>query len=171
MEISFQGLYPDLHPDVFVAPQAIVVGGVRAGSGSSFWFNAVVRADNAGIFIGERTNIQDQCVLHVDDGLPMHIGDDCVVGHAAVLHGCTLKNRILIGIGARVLNRAVIEDEVVVGAGSLVPEGAHLESGHLYLGVPARKIRPLRPDEVERIHRGANHYVELARTYRVTLKG
>jgi carbonic anhydrase/acetyltransferase-like protein (isoleucine patch superfamily) len=171
MEISFQGLYPELHPDVFVAPQAIIVGGVKAGSGCSFWFNAVARADNDAIVIGERTNIQEQCVLHVDAGLPMQIGDDCVIGHAAVLHGCTVGNRVLVGIGARVLNRAVIEDEVVVGAGSLVPEGAHLESGHLYLGVPARKIRALRPDEVERIHRGASHYVEIARDYRVTLKG
>lgn len=171
MEIAFGGVSPQLHPDVFVAPGAIVLGRVKAGSGCSFWFNAVIRGDNDNIIIGRRTNVQDNCVLHVDSGVPIRIGDDCVVGHGAVLHGCILGNRVLIGIGARVLNKVVIEDDVIVAAGALVPEGVKLESGFLYMGTPARQVRPLRPDEKDRIRIGAQTYVQKAAIYRVQLRG
>lgn len=171
MEIAFGGVSPQLHPDVFVAPGAVVLGRVKAGSGCSFWFNAVLRGDNDNIIIGHRSNIQDNCVLHVDAGVPIRIGDDCVVGHCAVLHGCTLGNRVLIGIGARVLNKVVIEDDVIVAAGAVVPEGVKLQSGYLYMGVPARQVRPLRAHEKERIRLGAEQYVQKAAIYRVQLRG
>ena len=158
MILELEGRAPRLADDVYVAPTAVLVGDVEAAPGCSIWFGAVLRADNAPIRLGRGTNIQDGCVVHVDEGVPVTVGEDCVVGHAAVLHGCTLGNRVLVGIGARVLNGAVLEDEVVVGAGALVPEGARLETGSLYLGVPARRVRALREDERARIAEGARHY-------------
>lgn len=171
MQIPYDGHTPDLDADVFVAPTAVLVGQVKAGSGCSIWFNAVLRGDNDSITLGQRTNIQDGCILHVDRGHPLEIGDDCVVGHAAVLHGCTLRDRVLVGIGARILNSVLVEEDVVIAAGTLVPEGVRLESGYLYLGIPARQIRPLRPEERERIKKGAQLYVERGRNYRIILQG
>ena len=171
MQIPYDGHAPDLDPDCFVAPTAVLVGNVKAGPGCSIWFNAVLRGDNDSITIGQRSNIQDGCILHVDRGHPLEIGDDCVVGHAAVLHGCTLRDRVLVGIGARILNSVLVEEDVVIAAGTLVPEGVRLESGYLYLGIPARQIRPLRPEERERIKKGAQVYVERGRNYRIILQG
>ncbi|MBI3929389.1 MAG: gamma carbonic anhydrase family protein [Armatimonadetes bacterium] len=165
MLLPFGGHGPILHETVFVAPGAVLIGQVEAAAHCSFWFNAVVRADNDRISFGEGTNIQDGCILHTDHGVPLEVGEGCVLGHAAVVHACTVGNRVTVGIGARVLNGAVVEDDVVIGAGALVPEGARLESGFLYLGVPARKARPLRPDELDRFRAGAALYVEKARLY------
>ncbi len=166
MIYEYKGKAPQLARDAYVAPTAVLVGEVELGEGASVWFGAVLRADNAPIRVGPRSNIQDSCVVHVDEGLPVHLGSDCVVGHAAVLHGCTLGDRVLVGIGARVLDGVVIEDDVVIGAGALVPERAHLVSGQVYLGVPARAVRALRAEERERIAQGALHYVEKGRSYR-----
>ena len=166
MLYEYQGKTPRLARGTYVAPDAVLVGEVDLGEGASVWFGAVLRADNAAIRVGPRSNIQDHCVVHVDEGLPVSLGSDCIVGHAAVLHGCTLGDRVLVGIGARVLDGAVVEDDVVIGAGALVPERAHLVSGQLYLGIPARATRPLREDERERIAQGALHYVEKAGQYR-----
>lgn len=171
MIVEYAGHTPQLGREVFLAPGTVLIGRVFLGDHCSVWFGAVLRADNDDLVIGDRSNIQEGCILHVDDGVPLRVGQDCVVGHAAVLHGCTLGDRVLIGIGARVLNRAVVEDDVIVAAGSLVPEGVRLESGHLYMGVPARKARPLREDERERIRHGAEHYVEKGRTYRSLFQG
>lgn len=171
MILDYEGHSPDVYPDVFVAPQAVLIGQVKVGSQSSIWFNAVLRGDNDEISIGARSNIQENVVCHVDVGYPLRVGEDCVIGHAAVLHGCTLHDRILIGIGAKVLNGAIIESDVVVGAGALVPEGARLASGHLYLGMPARQIRRLRTDELQRMKRGASHYVEKGERFRLMLHG
>lgn len=171
MIVDYGGHSPNIHSEVFVAPQAVVIGQVKLARQSSVWFNAVLRGDNDEISIGERTNLQENVICHVDFGFPLRVGQDCVVGHAAVLHGCTLGNRVLIGIGAMVLNGAVIEDEVIVGAATLVPEGMKLTSGNLYLGVPAKQVRRLRPDELERLKRGAAHYVEKGEKYRLILQG
>lgn len=166
MIYEYRGKAPRLGRDAYVAPGAVLLGEVELGEGASVWFGAVLRADNAPIRVGPRSNIQDNCVVHVDEGLPVTLGSDCVVGHAAVLHGCTLGDRVLVGIGARVLDGAVVEDDVVIGAGALVPERARLVSGQVYMGVPARLVRALRDDERERIAQGALHYVEKASLYR-----
>ena len=171
MFLDFGGHSPDLLPEVFIAPNVYIIGQVKLASQCSVWFNAVLRGDNDEISVGARTNLQENVICHVDFGFPIKVGEDCVIGHAAVLHGCTLGNRVLIGIGAKVLNGAFIEDDVVVGAGSLVPEGARLTSGFLYLGAPARQVRPLRPDERLRLTRGAAHYVEKGERYRLILQG
>lgn len=171
MIVDYGGHSPNIHSEVFVAPQAVIIGQVKLARQCSVWFNAVLRGDNDEISIGERSNLQENVICHVDFGFPIKVGQDCVIGHAAVLHGCTLGDRVLIGIGAMVLNGAVIEDEVVVGAGTLVPEGMRLASGNLYLGVPAKQVRRLRPDELERLKRGASHYVEKGEKYRLILQG
>jgi carbonic anhydrase/acetyltransferase-like protein (isoleucine patch superfamily) len=171
MILEYGGHRPQLGEDVFVAPQAVLIGQVELGAQSSVWFHAVLRADNDCIRVGPRSNLQENVVCHVDSGLPMHIGADCVIGHAAVLHGCWLGDRVLVGIGAKVLNGARVENDVVIGAGSLVPERARLESGCLYLGSPARRVRELRPEEFERIRKAAHTYVEKGRQYRDLLQG
>lgn len=171
MILDFAGHVPNIHPEVFVAPQVVVIGQVKVAQQCSIWFNAVLRGDNDEISIGARSNLQENVICHVDFGFPLKVGEDCVIGHAAVLHGCTLGNRVLVGIGAKILNGAVIEDDVMVGAGSLVPEGMKLASGYLYLGVPARQVRLLRPDELQRLKRGAAHYVEKGERYRLMLQG
>ena len=171
MIIDYEGHSPEIPAEVFVAPQAVIVGRVKLGVQSSVWFNAVLRGDNDEIRIGPRSNIQENVICHVDAGFPLTVGSDCVIGHAAVLHGCTLGDRVLVGIGAKVLNGAVVEDEVVIGAGALVAEGTLLKSGYLYLGIPARAVRLLRPDELQRLKRGASNYVDKSEQYRLLLHG
>ena len=171
MEIAYDGVSPELDQSVFIAPGVMLIGKIRMGAGSSVWFNAVLRGDNDEITIGERSNIQDGCVLHVDAGYPVTVGDDCVIGHGTILHSCTVGNRVLVGMGATVLNKAVLFDDLVVAAGALVPEGARLESGFLYSGVPVRQVRPLKEEEFERLRRGAATYTEKAITYRLLLHG
>lgn len=166
MILELEGVAPRLAEGVYVAPTAVLVGDVQAAEGCSVWFGAVLRADNATIRLGARTNIQDNCVVHVDEGFPVTLGEGCVVGHMAVLHGCTLGDRVLVGIGARILNGAVVPDDVIVGAGALVPEGARLESGHVYMGVPAKPVRPVRDEERERTAEGARHYAAKGEVYR-----
>lgn len=165
MLLTIDGFTPELAEDVFVAPGACLIGRVRAAAGCSFWYGSVVRGDNDWISFGAGTNLQDGAVAHTDAGLPLCIGELCTIGHQAMLHGCTLENEVLIGIGAKVLNRAHIERQVVVAAGALVPEGARLESGFLYMGVPARKARELSADERERIRHGSLRYIEQARRH------
>lgn len=162
----FEGHSPQISPGALVVPNATLIGRVRLADQVSVWFNAVLRGDNDDIVVGARSNIQDGCVIHVDAGKPCHIGEDCVVGHQAMLHGCRLGNRVLVGIGAVVLNDAVLADDLIVAAGSLVPERARLESGKLYLGTPAKPVRDLKPEELDRIRYGAAHYVEKIEKYR-----
>ena len=163
----------DVHPDSWVAPDASLIGKVRLEAGASVWFGAVLRGDNELIHVGEGSNVQDGSVLHVShagpfnpDGAALTIGDDVTVGHRVVLHGCTVGDRCLIGMGAVVLDRAVLEPQVMVGAGALVSGGQRLESGHLYLGQPARRARPLTERERAYLDYAAAHYVALAREYR-----
>ena len=162
----FDDHQPKIHPSSLVVPNATLIGRVRLEEQVSIWFQAVLRGDNDDIVVGSRSNIQDGCVIHVDAGKPCHIGQDCVIGHQAMLHGCRLGNRVLVGIGAIILNDAVLSDDLIVAAGSLVPERAQLESGKLYLGTPAKPVRDLKPEELERIRYGAEHYVEKIEKYR-----
>ena len=165
---SYQGQNPQLEAGVFVDPTALVLGDVSIGEDSSIWPMTVIRGDMHQIRIGKRTSIQDGSVLHIThagpfnpDGYPLHIGDDVTVGHKAMLHGCRIGNRVLIGMGAIVMDGAIIEDEVVVAAGSLVSPGKTLESGFVYRGSPAKKVREINEKERSFFGYSANNYVNL----------
>jgi carbonic anhydrase/acetyltransferase-like protein (isoleucine patch superfamily) len=163
----FQGRWPTLGARVFLAPGAHVVGDIILGDDVSFWFHTVARADVNYIRIGARTNIQDGTVLHVThERHPLVIGAGVVVGHQAVLHGCTVEDGALIGIGARVLDGAVIERGAQVGAGAVVAPGHRIQAGHLALGIPARVARPLTEEESRRIAETCDRYVALKEHYR-----
>ena len=156
---------PQLQPGVWVAGSADVIGQVHLADDVSIWYGAVLRGDNDRISIGRGSNVQDGAIIHVDPGHPCQTGEHCVIGHRAVLHGCTLGDEVLVGIGAIVLNDAVIPDGCLIGAGALVPEGKQLEPGSLYVGIPARKARELSPEERAAIRRNAEGYIARARRY------
>ncbi len=163
----FRGVAPRIPADVFVAPSAVVIGDVEIGAGSSIWFHTVVRGDVHRIRIGARTNVQDACVLHVTGGRhPLDVGDDVSIGHRAVIHGCTVGHRVLVGMGAVVLDGARIGDDSLVGAGALVPEGVEFPPRSVLLGVPARRVREVTDAEVARIARTRDDYLDLSRRYR-----
>ncbi|WP_018410268.1 gamma carbonic anhydrase family protein [Methyloversatilis thermotolerans] len=167
---SLDGQQPELDARVWVAPGATVLGRVRMGADSSVWFGAVIRADNDLITVGERSNIQDCAVLHIDPGRPLHIGNDVTIGHHAMLHGCTVGDGSLIGIHAVVLNGAVIGRHCLIGANALIPEGRIIPDRSLVLGSPGKVVRTLGDDEVERLMRSASGYVDKAALYRDTLR-
>jgi len=166
----------DVSPDLpeagacWIAPDASVIGNVKMGEGASIWFGAVVRGDNEPIIIGARSNIQDGSVLHSDPGSPLTIGEGVTVGHKVVLHGCTIGDNSLIGIGAVVLNRARIGKNSLVGAGALVTEGKDFPDGVLIVGSPARVVRELTPEQIEGLKRSAEHYVGNAQRFAKGLK-
>lgn len=166
------GKSPKLGKRVFIDPSAVVIGDVELGDDASVWPCAVVRGDMHRIRIGARTSVQDNSTLHIThagpfnpDGWPLIIGDDVTIGHGVTLHGCTIGNRILIGIGATVLDGAVVEDDVVIGAGTLVPPGKVLESGYMYMGTPAKKMRPLKEKEFNFFTYTAGNYAKLKDQY------
>ncbi|QIG80395.1 gamma carbonic anhydrase family protein [Stakelama tenebrarum] len=140
---SIFGKSPVVADGAWVAPSADLIGDVQLASGASVWFGAVIRADNTAITVGARSNIQDGAMLHSDPGSPCTVGEDCTVGHHAILHGCTIGDRTLVGMGATILNGAVIGEDCLVGAGALVTEGKTFPPGHLILGSPAKAVRPL----------------------------
>ena len=165
---SFLDHHPQLSEGAYVDPAATVIGQVRLGADVSVWPQAVLRGDVNTIEVGDRSNIQDGVIAHVTHDGPytpgghaLVIGQDVTVGHGAILHGCTIKDRVLIGMGAIVLDGAVIESDVMIAAGSLVSPGKHLESGLLYRGQPATAARPLSQDEVDALKYSAEHYVRV----------
>jgi len=169
---SYQNHHPQLGERVYIDPAAVVIGDVHLGADSSVWPCAVIRGDMHRIRIGARTSIQDGSVLHIThasdyspEGYPLTVGDEVTVGHAVTLHGCTLGNRILVGIGSTILDGARLDDEVVIGAGSLVPPGKHLESGYLYMGSPCKQVRPLKDSELAFFRYSADNYVKLKDSY------
>jgi len=169
---DFEGAMPELDAGVFIDPQALVVGRVAIGADSSVWPMTVVRGDVNCIRIGARTNIQDGSVLHVTHdseyslgGSPLVIGDEVTVGHRVVLHACTVEDLCLIGMGAVVLDGALIGSGAMIGAGALVPPGKQLQGGYLYLGSPARQVRPLTEKEARYLKYSAEHYVRLKNRY------
>jgi len=166
----YQDRFPRLGERVFVAPGAAVVGEVELADDVSVWFGAVVRGDVNWIRIGAATNLQDGAIVHVThDRHPTVIGSGVVVGHAAVLHGCTIEDGALVGIGARVLDGAVVEGEAQVAAGAVVTPGTRVPAGHLALGVPARPVRPLTEAERRAIGEIRDRYVGLKERYRAAL--
>lgn len=161
---------PDVHPDAYVAESAELIGNVHVAEGASVWSNVVMRGDNEPIVIGRNSNVQEASVLHTDPGCPLQVGEGVTVGHQAMLHGCTVGDGALIGIQAVVLNKAVIGRNCLVGAGALVTEGKVFEDGMLILGSPAKAVRPVKPEDIERMRRGAETYVQRGRHYKTALK-
>ena len=154
----------------FVAPSADVIGRVVLGTDVNVWFGAVIRGDGNTIRIGARTNVQDTAVIHVDDDAPTTIGNDVTIGHGATVHGCTVGDFSLIGIGATVLSHAVIGEYCIVGAGALITERKKFPDRSLIIGAPARIARDVTDDELELLRESAAHYAELGRRYRGQLK-
>ncbi|MDP3833375.1 MAG: gamma carbonic anhydrase family protein [Hydrogenophaga sp.] len=167
---ELDGTAPRVADTAWVADSAQVMGNVVLGNDSSVWFGAVLRGDTETITVGEGSNIQDGSVLHADHGFPMTVGRHVTVGHQVMLHGCTIGDGSLIGIGATVLNGAKIGKDSLVGAGSLVTEGKEFPDGSMIIGSPARVVRSLTPEQIEGLRRSAMHYVENAGRYRKTLK-
>lgn len=166
---SFDGITPQLADSCFVDDSALIIGDCHMGEDCSVWPMAVIRADVNAVRIGARTNIQDFTMIHQThkrsedpEGAPVWIGDDVTIGHHVTLHGCTIHDQVLIGIGSIVLDRAVIDKHVIVGANSLVPPGKRLESGWLYMGSPVKAVRKLTEDEIAWFQYSAAHYVRLA---------
>ncbi|RRD56764.1 gamma carbonic anhydrase family protein [Comamonadaceae bacterium OH2545_COT-014] len=164
------GKTPQVDASAWVADSAEVMGDVTLGADVSVWFGAVARGDTAPITVGEGSNVQDQCVLHADFGQPLVIGRRVTVGHRVVLHGCTVGDESLIGIGAVVLNGARIGKHCLVGAGALVTEGKEFPDGSMILGSPAKAVRQLTPQQIEGLRQSARHYMNNARLFRATLK-
>ena len=169
--LPYKGIWPTIAEDVFIAPGAMVIGNVTIHEGASIWYNTVIRADAAPIVIGRRTNIQDNCTLHVDADAPLTIGDECTIGHSAVVHGATLGNRVLVGMNAVVLSHARIGSHTIIGACSLVGEHKSIPGGVLALGVPARVKRDLTDAEQHQLLTNAEGYCQRAIEHRESLEG
>ena len=171
--IPHHGLHPQLDDTVFIHPSAQIIGEVRLGAQVSVWCGAVLRGDVNRISVGAGSNVQDLSVLHVSHktprdpvGAPLVIGERVTIGHSVILHGCSIGDACLIGMGSIIMDKAVLEPNVLLGAGSLVPEGKTLQSGYLYLGRPAKQLRLLTAEELAYFDYSAQHYIELAASYR-----
>lgn len=163
---------PQVDNSCYIDSMAVVIGDVHLAENVSVWPFAVVRGDVNSIRIGKNSNVQDHCMLHVShkkadkpEGSPLIIGEDVTIGHHVILHGCTIGNRVLVGIKTIILDDVIIEDDVMIGAGSLVPPRKRLESGYLYVGSPVQKVRPLTDKEKEFLPYSARHYVKVANNY------
>lgn len=167
MELIKLGL-GEIHPETFIAEGAKVIGQVTLKKGASIWFNATVRADLAEIIIGEESNVQDNCVIHVEKDKPTIIGDRVTIGHGAILHACRIGDESLIGMGAIILDGASIGANCLVAAGSVVPPGKSFPDGWLIMGVPAKAVRELTPEEKESLKASAQRYRLYAEAYRRT---
>lgn len=164
---SYKDLFPKTGERVMIDSSSVVIGDVRLGDDVSIWPLVAIRGDVNYVSIGARSNIQDGSVLHVThkssyspEGNPLVIGENVTVGHKVMLHGCTIGNRVLVGMGSILLDGVIVEDDVMIGAGSLVPQNKRLESGYLYLGSPIKQIRPLKETEIEGLKYSANNYVK-----------
>src|SRR5437764_491121 len=163
--LPYNRQYPSLGNDCYIAPTAVLIGDVTLGDGASVWFGAVLRGDVSPIVIGARTNIQDNAVLHGEDGCPTVIGEDVTVGHGAIVHAATVGDRVLVGMGSVLLSRCKIGSDTIIGARALVTEDVEIPSGSLVLGMPARMRRPLTDEEREHILESAQHYTDNAVQY------
>jgi carbonic anhydrase/acetyltransferase-like protein (isoleucine patch superfamily) len=159
MRIPYQQIVPEIHPSVYIAQGAMIIGDVTIGEESSVWFNAVLRGDLDQIRIGARTNIQDGTIVHLDKGFPCIIGDDVTVGHGCIVHGCTVGDGAMLGMGAIVLTGAKIGERAIVGAGALVREGQEIPQETVAVGIPAKVRRDVSAEDLERIRFGTLDYV------------
>ncbi|WP_455555213.1 gamma carbonic anhydrase family protein [Comamonas sp.] len=167
---ELDGVAPQVVDTAWIADSAQVMGDVQVGADASVWFGTVVRGDTSTITIGEGTNVQDASVLHADLGMPLVIGRHVTVGHQVMLHGCTIGDESLIGIGAIVLNGAKIGKNCLVGAGALVTEGKEFPDGSMIIGSPARVVRQLTPEQIQGLRQSAQHYIDNARRFRAGLR-
>lgn len=158
---------PEIHPEAYVAPTAVVRGGVTIGRLAVVMFGVVIRAEFDVIEIGEETNVQDNSVVHCDGGIPTMIGSRVTVGHAAVIHGSTIGDHCLVGIGARALNGSTLGEGSWLAAGSVLPEGREIPPYTLAMGIPAKPVRELRPEEIQRQRSGVDDYLRLGASYRL----
>jgi len=156
--------------DYWIAPNAVVIGSVVLEHNASVWFNCVVRGDDDIITIGENSQLQDGCVVHIDEGHPVTIGRNVSIGHMAMLHGCTIGDGTLVGIKSVILNDAVIGKNCLIGANALIPERKHIPDGSLVVGSPGRIVRQLTPEEIALLHANAAHYVAAWKRYKAGLK-
>ncbi|MEO3999101.1 gamma carbonic anhydrase family protein [Mesorhizobium sp. CAU 1732] len=168
---TLDGVSPELPDDgsAWIAPDATLIGKVTLGSDVGVWFGAVLRGDNEAITIGAGTNVQEHTVMHTDMGFPLTVGEGCTIGHRAMLHGCTIGNNSLVGMGAIILNGAKIGENCLVGAGALVTEGKSFPDNSLIMGVPAKAVRTLDENAIEGLRGSARHYVANAKRYRTGL--
>lgn len=156
----------DVDPSAFIAPGAVLVGAVALARDVSIWCNATLRGDLAPITIGPESNVQDGCIVHVDRGFPVSVGSRVTMGHGAVVHGATIEDDVLVAMKAVVLSGCRVGRHSLIGAGAVLTEGMTVPEGSLVLGLPARVVRPLRAEEIDRIHANARSYVDLAAAYR-----
>ncbi len=166
MIYEFLNRTPQFDETVFVAPSADIIGDVIVGKESSIWFNVTIRGDVNSIQIGDKSNVQDNVCIHVMNQTgPTNIGNEVTIGHGAIVHGCTIKDRVLVGMNVTILDKAVIESDVIIAAGSLVPPGKTLENGFMYMGSPAKATRKLTDEELASIPKYASNYVKYSRAY------
>ena len=165
MLIEYAGYRPKVEEGVFVAETAVVLGNVELGEGANVWFGAVLRGDKDRIVIGKFTNVQDNVTVHLDPGKPAIVGNGVTIGHAAIVHGCTVEDNCLIGMGSTILSGAYIGRDTIVGANALVSENKVIPPGSLVLGVPGKVVRQLTDDEIEGIRKSAINYYEHSRTF------
>lgn len=166
MIYEFLGKSPNFDDTVFVAPSADIIGDVTLGKESSVWFNVTIRGDVNWIKIGDRSNIQDNTCIHVMNQMgPTKIGNEVTIGHSAMIHGCTIHDHVLVGIHATVLDEAIIESDIIIAAGSLVPPGKRLVSGFMYMGSPVKQSRKLSEEEIASIPQYAKRYIKYSRAY------
>jgi carbonic anhydrase/acetyltransferase-like protein (isoleucine patch superfamily) len=163
---TLRGMTPEIEQPAFIAETAALIGNVKIGAESSIWYHCVLRGDGNYIHVGKRTNIQDGTIVHISgEHFPTTIGDDVTIGHAAIIHACTIHDRALIGMGATVMDGTIVESEAVVAAGALVPPGKVVKSGQVWAGNPAKYHRDVRDSDLEFIDRVCQHYWELAQEY------
>jgi carbonic anhydrase/acetyltransferase-like protein (isoleucine patch superfamily) len=170
MKFSYLDKKPNVHETVFVAPGAYLIGEVNIGKESTVWFNAVLRGDEGSISIGERTSIQDNVTCHLYEGSPLQIGDEVTVGHNAILHGCKIGNRCIIGMGSTILDGADIGEECIIGANTLIPSGKKIPPRSLVVGSPGKVVRELSERDLELIQLSIDTYVQKGKEYKQYLK-
>jgi len=162
---AYKGKLPTISKNCYIAPTAVLIGDVTIADGASVWFGCVLRGDVAPILVGARSNIQDNAVIHGEDGCPTVIGEEVTVGHSAIIHAATIADRVLVGMGSVLLSRCRIGSDTVLGARALVTEDVEIPSGSLAIGMPARVKRPLTDGERQSILESARHYIEYAANY------
>lgn len=166
MIIAYQGYKPEIDESCYISDNATIIGRVALKKNANIWYGTVIRGDENYIVIGENTNIQDNCTVHIAKDFPTIIGDDVTVGHGAIVHACTVGNRVLVGMGAIILNGAVVGDDVIIGAGSLIPPGKRIPSNSLVMGSPAKVVRELTEEDRKKLKDSALHYVTLANKHK-----
>lgn len=162
---EFQGVKPVIHKTCYISESVDIIGNVVIKDNANIWFGTRIRGDMNSVVIGKNTNIQENSVVHVDSHCGTYIGDDVTIGHGAIIHGCTIHNNVLIGMGSIVLNEAIIGKNTIIGAGSLISQGKEIPEGVLCLGSPAKVIRNLTKEEIMKIKTSADNYVNLSKKY------